>query len=227
MLLTFIFKLELEEEIGNSSGTDIEEEETSFIEGEDIFTLPCVQPQSSDWGALVFGDQTGANNSKNRSASTAVNRVEFYDLFSTLRKGIYLPTMDSASFNGFKTNCIKKKKKVLSLMELYNKDSITCAAHVQIYKDELHKVDKASEDFLEYVDDLLTQLELNTEAERINDISSMRREVIGAVNGHKQQILEKIQSFHGSGVDTQVINNISPPDRSDVTSAHSSLTNTI
>ena len=201
------FKLDLAEPVNNSANSDIEEE-TSFIEGEDIFTLPCVQPRSSEWGARIFGLQEDSHSGKNRSDSTAVNRVEFIDdLSSTLLRGIQhiVNKMDQNTFNGFKTNCIKKKKKVLSLMELYNKDSVTCTAHMQIYKDELQRVDKATEDFVDYIDDLLTQLELSSEQERISDIDSMRKQLINDVKHHKQEIMEKVQTISGdvASVETQ------------------------
>ena len=63
--------------------------------------------------------------------------------------------MDSDTFNGYRTNCVKRKKKVIGLIELFNKDSITCATHKEIFKDELNKIDVAAEDFIEYIDDII------------------------------------------------------------------------
>ena len=102
--------------------------------------------------------------------------------------------MDANAFNGFRTNCIKKKKKVLGLIELFNKDSITCASHKEIYKEELSKIDNAVEDFIDYIDDILTQLETNREADRIPELEVMRRTVIDAVKLNKQQVVEKVES---------------------------------
>ena len=98
-------------------------------------------------------------------------------------------TMDSGTFNGYRTNCVKRKKKVNGLIELFNKDSITCATHKEIFKDELNKIDVAAEDFIEYIDDVLTQLEANSEQDRIPDLELMRKDVIDAVKLNKQQAM--------------------------------------
>ena len=95
-------------------------------------------------------------------------------------------------------------------MELYNKDSITCEAHTQIFKEELQKVDRASEDFVDYVDELLTQLEIDKDDNRIADIDTMRKYVIGAVKEHKQQIMEKINSMVNQNITSQNINPLAP-----------------
>ena len=176
-------------------------EETSFIEGEDIFVLPCEKPYE-ELGALIFGQQTNTP-VKSRSASTAVNRIEFADTASTIRRKeiprIFI-TMDSGTFNGYRTNCVKRKKKVIGLIELFNKDSITCATHKEIFKDELNKIDVAAEDFIEYIDDVLTQLEANSEQDRIPDLELMRKGVIDAVKLNKQQVIEKVDTLKRAAV---------------------------
>ena len=60
-----------------------EEAESSFIEGEELEILPCESPLIEDWGtaAAVYG----RSDSKTRTASTAVNRIEFSGDYSTLR----------------------------------------------------------------------------------------------------------------------------------------------
>lgn len=110
--------------------------------------------------------------------------------------------MDVNAFNGFRTNCIKKKKKVLGLLELFNADSITCLTHKEIYKDELAKINTAVEDFLEYIDDVLTQLESNSENGRMPELEVMRITVIDAVKSNKQQVIEKIESVANSAANS-------------------------
>ena len=79
-------------------------EETSFIEGEELFSLPCENPLENQWGAaLVFGSQWNING-KQRTESTAVNRIEFIDEPNSLgKKPRYLTTMDQGTFNGYRT----------------------------------------------------------------------------------------------------------------------------
>ena len=145
-------------------------------------------------GALIFGGQVYING-KPRSASTAVNRVEVLSSVSTLRKERILhTTMDQSVYNGYRLNCIKKKKKVLGLIELFNKDSITCLTHKEIFKEELKKIDTAAEDFVEYIDETLTQLEVNSEDDRIPELQVMRKSVIDAVKLNKKQVVEMMES---------------------------------
>ena len=51
--------LELEDNTSEeASSRNLEVEETSFIEGEELFSLPCENPLENQWGAaLVFGSQ--------------------------------------------------------------------------------------------------------------------------------------------------------------------------
>ena len=182
-------------------------EETSFIEGEDIFILPCESPVEEE-GTLVFGSQSNIVG-KQRTVSTAVNRIEFVGLASTLRKQRDIEnttTMDSNTFNGYRLNCVKKKKKVLGLIELFNKESITCVTHKEIFKDELKKIDDAAEDFIDYADEILTQLEANSEADRIPELQVMRKAIIDAVKINKQQVVEKVESIVNAAAPTHTVN---------------------
>ena len=195
-----LIKLELEDNtLEEASSRNLEVEETSFIEGEELFSLPCENPLENQWGAaLVFGSQWNING-KQRTESTAVNRIEFIDEPNTLgKKPRFLTTMDQGTFNGYRTNCIKKKKKVLGLIELFNKDSITCAMHKDIYKDELSKIDNAAEDFLDYIDNVLTELEANSENDRTTELENMRKLVIDSVKVNKQQVIEQVESVSNS-----------------------------
>ena len=171
-------------------------------------------------GALIFGGQVDING-KPRSASTAVNRVEVLSSVSTLRKErILYTTMDSSVYNGYRLNCIKKKKKVLGLIELFNKDSITCLTHKEIFKEELKKIDTAAEDFVEYIDETLTQLEVNSEDDRIPELQVMRKSIIDAVKLNKKQVVEKIESI----ISNATSSSMSPPPTETATLPDGTLT---
>ena len=77
-----------------------------------------------------------------RSASTSINRIQFPDPNSTLKpvEETTAPpsTMvwDDGAYKGYKLNCYKKKRKVESLIELYDKDSITSVQDEKIFKDK-------------------------------------------------------------------------------------------
>ena len=171
-------------------------------------------------GALIFGGQVDING-KPRSASTAVNIVEVLSSVSTLRKErILYTTMDSSVYNGYRLNCIKKKKKVLGLIELFNKDSITCLTHKEIFKEELKKIDTAAEDFVEYIDETLTQLEVNSEDDRIPELQVMRKSIIDAVKLNKKQVVEKIESI----ISNATSSSMSPPPTETATLPDGTLT---
>ena len=132
--------------------------------------------------------------------------LEVLSSVSTLRKERILhTTMDSSVYNGYRLNCIKKKKKVLGLIELFNKDSITCLTHKEIFKEELKKIDTAAEDFVEYIDETLTQLEVNSEDDRIPELQVMRKSIIDAVKLNKKQVVEKIESIISNATSSSMI----------------------
>ena len=57
---------------------------------------------------------------------------------------------DDASYSGFKLNCHKKKRKVLSLIELYDKDSVNTVQDKEIYKDKVNEISSAAFEAIEY-----------------------------------------------------------------------------
>ena len=190
----------------------LEEAESSFIEGEELEILPCESPLIEDWGtaAAVYG----RSDSKTRTASTAVNRIEFSGDYSTLRPTVaIMEPMEADSFNGYRMNCQKKKKKVLGLIERFNKDSISCVQHKDIYKDKLKRIDDVVEETLEYIDELLIKLELNEETERIADINLMRSEIVQSANNNEREVIEKVQSVlnSSSAAPAQMVENLTAP----------------
>ena len=103
----------------------------------DIEALPCEEPILNSWGVAVYGRETDPSG-KPRSASTAVNRVEFPDLTSTLKPvkqtaGPSTMVWEEGSYTGFRLNCHKKKRKVESLIELYDKNSVTSVQDEKIF----------------------------------------------------------------------------------------------
>ena len=118
------------------------------------------------WGVAVFGRQADQSG-KPRSASTSVNRVEFPDLTSTLRPSSSKSTMslpvpwEEDSYTGYKLNCHKKKRKVLNLIELYDKDSVNSVQDKEIYQHKLNEISTAALEAAEYITDLIALLEVN------------------------------------------------------------------
>ena len=125
----------LEESIDNHEENSSEESASSNdtvieLETAGIETLPCENPILNSWGVAVYGRETDSVG-KPRSASTSVNRIEFPDLSSTLKPipsstSVVSSEMvwDEGQWTGYKLNCHKKKKKVESLIELYDKDCV-------------------------------------------------------------------------------------------------------
>ena len=116
-----------------------------------VNSLPCENPTYDSRGVAVFGRQAD-NKGKPRSVSTSINRVEFPDTCSTLEKPVraldntQAPMMvwDEGSYTGYKLNCHKKKRKVDSLIELYDKDSVNSVQDKEIYKQKLEEISNAA-----------------------------------------------------------------------------------
>ena len=146
-----------------------------------VASLPCENPTYDSRGVAVFG--------KSRSVSTSVNRVEFPATCSTLEKPVrtpvttQVPTMvwDEGSYTGYKLNCHKKKRKVDSLIELYDKDSVNSVQDKEIYRQKLEEISNAALAAVEYISDLLAELEANEEEERIAELKAIKKKVIESV----------------------------------------------
>ena len=121
-------------------------------------TLPCENPSLSRTGVTVYGSETDGFG-KQRSASTSVKRVEFpTDLSSTLQPvpgSAAVPTAkmvwDDSQWKGYKLNCFKKKKKVESLIELYDKDCVNSVQDKDVYREKLAEISSAAQAALDYI----------------------------------------------------------------------------
>ena len=161
-LCRVIVKLESNEENSKKVSSDDESVFGDALEAGDTIDitspLPCEDPSLNPWGGVVYGRDVDHDGSA-RSASTAVNRIEFPDTSSTLRKGkeaINRSTMtwDQNTYKGYKLNCIKKKGKVESMIELFNEDSITSVQDKEIFKSELKDISSVALGAIEYINDV-------------------------------------------------------------------------
>ena len=165
--------------------------EVADLDGE-IDRLPCENPILNNWGVAVFGreaDSTG----KPRSASTSVNRIEFPDLSSTLRpvtntSPASTMVWDEGSYTGYKLNCHKKKRKVDSLIELYDKDSVNSIQDKDIYKQKLDEISAAALAAIEYINELLDELEIHQEADRIDELTAIKTKVKDSVKKNEKEV---------------------------------------
>ena len=144
------------------------------------------------WGGVVYGGEVDpAGNS--RSASTAVNRIEFPDTFSTLKprkEAITKPRMvwDQGTYTAYKLNCHKRKRKVESMVELFNKDSITSVQDEKIFMVKLGEISAAALEALEYISEILSELETNEEQERITEIKAIKKIVLDTVKENEKEV---------------------------------------
>ena len=149
-----------------------------------IEELPCENPILSSGGVAVFGRETDPTG-KSRSASTSVNRVEFPDLSSTLQpqssasNATVASTMvwEEGAYTGYKLNCHKRKRKVESLIELYDKDSVNSVQDKEIYKEKLSEISTAALAAVEYINELIAELEINNEEDRIKELQAIKKAV--------------------------------------------------
>ena len=119
---------------------------------------------------------------KPRSASSSVNRIEFPDLSSTLRSVTSVEasppsTMvwEEQAYKGYKLNCHKKKRKVESLIELYDKDSVNSVQDKHIFKQKLEEISADALAAVEYINELLAELEVNEEKVRISELNAIKK----------------------------------------------------
>ena len=156
-------------------------------------SLPCENPVISRSGVAVYGSETSSTG-KVRSASTSVNRVEFpADLSSTL-KPVPESTiadkmgLDEGQWTGYKLNCHKRKKKVESLIELYDKDCVNSVQDKDIYKDKLAEISTAAHIAMDYINDLILELEVENQQDRIDELETIKKAVKTAVTKNEKEV---------------------------------------
>ena len=137
---------------------------------------------------------------KPRSASTSVNRIEFPDLSSTLRSVTSFEasppsTMvwEEQAYKGYKLNCHKKKRKVESLIELYDKDSVNSVQDKHIFKQKLEEISAAALAAVEYINELLAELEVNEEEVRISELNAIKKKVKDSVKTNEREVKAEMQ----------------------------------
>ena len=168
------------------------EEDTTDLFTESLSPLPCEEPILNSWGVAVFGKEFDPSG-KERSASTSVNRIEFPDLSSTLEltSDLVQPStmvMDEGQYTGYKLNCHKKKKKVEGLLELYDKDSVNNVSDKEICEQTLAKIQTAASDAVEYMDDIICQLEISQEDARVGELTAIKKGMIDKVKQHAIEV---------------------------------------
>ena len=156
-------------------------------------SLPCENPVISRSGVAVYGSETSSTG-KVRSASTSVNRVEFpADLSSTLQpvpESTIVDKMgwDEGQWTGYKLNCHKRKKKVESLIELYDKDCVNSVQDKDIYKDKLAEISTAAHIAMDYINDLILELEVENQQDRIDELETIKKAVKTAVTKNEKEV---------------------------------------
>ena len=126
----------------NSSDTDVGAD--TIPEEENLISpLPCEEPSFSSSGVAVFGRKSESGG-RVRTESISVNRIDFPGVLATFRQDTLdslldpaLDKMEEASYKGFKLNCFKKKRKVDSMIELYDKECVNSLQDREIYKQKL------------------------------------------------------------------------------------------
>ena len=153
-----------------------------------VSVLPCESPVVSGSGVAVFGAESFSSG-RSRSVSTSVNRVQFPEdlsstfLFANTIEGVI---MDEASYKGYKLNCFKKKRKVDSLIELYDKDCVNSLQDRDIFKQKLEAISSAALETVEYCNELIAELELNSEQGRIDEVNAIKEGVKNTVRGERR-----------------------------------------
>ena len=146
----------------------------------------------------VFGRETDSQG-KPRSASTSVNRVEFPELSSTLKPVRQAPpesssmVWDEGAWTGFKLNCHKKKKKVENLIELYDKDCVNSVQDKDIYKEKLAEISAAAHIAVDYISDLIAELEVSEEQARIDELKAIKKVVTDSVIKNEKEVKAEMQ----------------------------------
>ena len=100
---------------------------------------------------------------------------------------------DEGSYTGYKLNCHKKKRKVESLIELYDKDSVNSVQDEKIFLVKLAEISTAALEAVEYMNDLLAELETNEEEERITEIKKIKKTVTDSVKKNEKEVKAEMQ----------------------------------
>ena len=145
----------------------------------------------------VFGRECNPSG-KPRSASTSVNRIEFPDYSSTLKPVQETATpstmvWDDGAYTGYKLNCHKKKRKVESLIELYDKDSVNSVQDEKIFLVKLGEISTAALEAVEYMNEILAELEISEEEERIAEIKRIKKIVTDSVKKNEKEVKAEMQ----------------------------------
>ena len=168
-----------EEDFEETSFVDVIAEE-EFLDQNELETsqpLPCEHPSISSGGIQVFGGVVDSS-WKPRSYSTSINRVEFpcfSPTLSPIREHRQQSSMvwDEGTYNAKKLNCFKKKKKVEGLILLYDKEAVTSIQDEKIYENKLTEISNATLEAMEYMDEVVLELEANQEENRMAEIEAI------------------------------------------------------
>ena len=190
------------EDLESSSSSDIlTGADTSYEEVALISPLPCEDPSLSASGVTVFGRRSESEG-RVRTESTSVNRVDFLGVFATVRQGplellldLSQDTMEEASYKGFKLNCFKKKRKVDSMLELYDKECVNSLQDREIYKQKLEEISGAALDAVEYINELIEQLEINQEVDRISELTVIKNTIKESVRKNEREVKCEMQKI--------------------------------
>ena len=139
-----------------------------------------------------------SHSGKIRSVSTSVNRVEFPGISSpvpSVRESLRSPTMtwEEGTFTAKKLNCFKKKKKVEALIQLYDKNAVTSVQDERIFIKKLDEITTASLDAIEFFDDIIADLEINEETDRIAVIQDIKQSLVQAVKTNANEVKAQMQ----------------------------------
>ena len=196
-----LFKLEETETSRSEHSENSDDPDELFSEGDEIDILPCENPIVNNWGVAVYGRQADPSGNP-RSASTSINRIEFPDPNSTLNRSsskvvaltskMSLP-WEEDSYSGYKLNCHKRKRKVLNMIELYDKDSVNSIQDKDIYQQKLNEIAVAALEASEYITDLIAQLEVNNEEGRIIELMAIKNGYVQAVKKNEKEVKAEIQ----------------------------------
>ena len=113
---------------------------------------------------------------------------------------------DVPTYNGYKLNCHKKKRKVENMIELHDKDSLNNAWDIDICKEKLEEISVAALAAVEYISDLILELEGNEEDERIQELTVIKRAVTDAVKKNDKEVRAEMQRILDSATGPSVPN---------------------
>ena len=74
------------------------------------------------------------------------------------------------------------------MVELFNKDSITSVQDEKIFMVKLGEISAAALEALEYISEILAELETNEEHERITEIQAIKKIVLDTVKENEREV---------------------------------------